>query len=322
MEKCTEITSKGKRCKNNATKDDLCTRHYNHRRIKNGEMFIEHTGPTKECGNIVKYHISSGSKYPKERVPIENFRKPNKSDDDLYSTYIDCRNYGRNFVQKRVEKLIQQNEEQQKNDPNFGVCCAESHDIEGVSIYPRDKVPIANFGFKSKNAKGTSLNCIDCRTYIDNRNVNSLRIRQEKAEKENLFVCRNCKNKLQLDQRAINLDGTFSKYCISCRKTMKQISKERYKYLREIYRSIQLEMIHNFGHSCQHCKFIFLQPKMGTNYHVELPTYMKNENRYVDYEGKTYLTSVFLKEYEDLLELRIIEMDHLSEEEQRDRGII
>jgi hypothetical protein len=42
----------------------------------------------------------------------------------------------------------------------------------------------------------------------------------------------------------------------------------------------------------------------------------------VDYKGETYLARDFLKTFEDFLELIGIDLDHLPEEEQRQRGII
>lgn len=315
---CTEITIRGNKCTRKARKENLCFEHYN-LRLKKGPL-LEHDGSTKECSR--KNHRSYGSKYPKERVPIEYFYKDDKSAQNLHDSCIDCRNYDKNRNIDKRNNLIQMNEEAQKTDPNFRVCYSDRHDVEGVSTYPRDKVPVSMFNPQSKNAKIQSLSCEDCRNHINNLNKKSRQKKIEKAEKENKFCCLECYNILERDQRALNADGTPSTTCLTCKTKKLNYDKERRIYIKNIYRNIQLEMINSCGASCQRCKSIFLQPEEGTKFAVELPTYEKDGVRHVDYKGKIYITSEFLKEFEKLLELRIIDLDHLTETEQRERGIL
>ncbi len=74
--------------------------------------------------------------------------------------------------------------------------------------------------------------------------------------------------------------------------------------------------------SCQRCNCIFLQPLESTYHHIELKTYLQNDQRYVIYKEKTYSVVDFLEIFKDILEYRIIELDHLTEKEQRERNII
>lgn len=53
-----------------------------------------------------------------------------------------------------------------------------------------------------------------------------------------------------------------------------------------------------------------------------MKTYERKGERFLKFEEKEYLVEDFLISHESLLELRIIEFDHLSEEEQRERGLL
>ena len=76
------------------------------------------------------------------------------------------------------------------------------------------------------------------------------------------------------------------------------------------------------GCSCQKCKCIFLTPKEGSKIAVQLNTYKIGKERYVKYKEKEYLTRDFIEKYADKLEFRIIEMDHLTEAEQKERNLL
>lgn len=318
---CVAITSrrtKYARCNKEVYKDDLCKRHFNLKMKKAGIEKIEHDGETRECSN--KTHISGGSKYPKERVPIEYFYKPDKK--SFFSTCLDCRNYRREMDRKNKNKLISLHEEQQKEDANFGVCCSTAHDVENVSIYPRNKVPISMFDYKYKGNTGKSINCADCRKHLNETHDRSVQTRKSDAENKGMFFCLGCDTALNMTDRAINLDGTPSSLCIECKKEKRDYDRERYRYLKNIYRSIQKDFIVRSGVSCQRCKTIILQPEGDLNRAIELATYEEKGNRYVKYKDKIYNTSDFMLEFHDLLELRVIDLDHLTEAEQRDRKII
>jgi hypothetical protein len=55
---------------------------------------------------------------------------------------------------------------------------------------------------------------------------------------------------------------------------------------------------------------------------IRLSTYKIDNLRYVSYDSKEYLAENFLKIDQKNLELRIIELDHLPEEDQRARGLL
>ena len=157
--------------------------------------------------------------------------------------------------------------------------------------------------------------CKDCRTKI------SIQAKKDKEEKHKValengnFCCVNCLKECPLTNKAVNDDGTPSRSCIKC----KISKKERREKNRENYRKIKKEMIIKHQCSCQKCKCIYVKNGESALY---LEIYEDNNEKYVDFENKAFIVKDFLEEYIDDLELIVIELDHLSEEEQLERGIL
>lgn len=312
------IDKKRRRCSRKATMGEYCTFHHNDRLKKGLDVSapLIHQGVTNRC-NYTHHHLHS--KYPKENVPIEKFLKTPPVKDDIYKYCQDCRNAHTNSTTNRKINLIETNKD---IDPNFKVCTSDAHDKKGVSIYPRESVPIAMFAYISKNATNISSNCSDCRAYMHKYKKDGINRKQIACESAGNFCCHLCNKMISHTDRALKKDGTQSLFCINCKYTMRKNKKKRLQVLKTAFRNVQMEMMVTSGCSCQICKSIFLQPIEGTEYVIELPTYEKSGKRYVNYKGETYVTSDFLKIFANLLEFRIIELDHLSEVEQRERGII
>jgi hypothetical protein len=106
--RCVENTLKGERCKREKIYGDLCERHDRFNKKKEG--FISYDGPSKMCTH--DKHYTKGSIYRHEKVPIENFRNPNK--DTLYTTCIDCRKSNKIQSDKRNKKKEEIKEKYQK----------------------------------------------------------------------------------------------------------------------------------------------------------------------------------------------------------------
>jgi len=301
--KCKQRTRNGQ-CKHKAVVGDLCSLHNNIERRKINP-YIVHDGPTRECKS--KAHGNSNSQYHKKNVPVEKFYK---SEGQYYDRCIDCRE----DRSSKIEKLIVKSD-----DPNYGSCYSETHDIPGVSVYPRNKVPVKMFDKLA--GKGKSKECLDCRNYANERKRKGRQNRKETCE-EDEFFCQHCNNIFKISHRANNMDGTPSSNCITCKIKQKDYNKKYYQKFKDMMASIKIEKFKEIGCSCRRCKSIFLKPVAGTKYQVELKTYEKDGVRYVDYNNKKYNTIDFINTFEDLLELRTIDLDHLTEEEQRARGII
>ena len=321
--KCKKITTKNKRCGKDAVEDGFCRYHINLKLKKEGEFNIiepDENVETRVCG--CPSHKSYGSKYPKERVPKSHFQKSDETPDDLFISCIDCRNYARRMVDKRKNKFLEM-EKNENYDHNYKVCRSLFHDIKGISEHPRDAVPISLFSSKYyKDSKTISNSCIDCRTYKFERKKRYMKKSKQKAEKEDKFYCYGCNRKLDLSEQSINKKGDLSIYCVDCKEMKYMYAKEALKRMKEAYRKIQKEIMYKINSCCEMCNSIFIKPDEGTNCVIELPTYKKDEILYVDYKGKSYQTKEFLEKFEDLLEFRILEFDHLPEDEQRKRGII
>jgi hypothetical protein len=268
---------------------------------------------TKECTSARHKHSNSG--YPKDKVPVEFFTKPNKSTTDLYSTCSFCRKSHNKIRDTRIQEF----EDLQKIDPHFGVCCSDSHDALNVSEYPRNRVPITMF---SKNLKGKSYDCNDCRIYQAETHGKRRNRKKEVAKNKNKFCCNRCINIFDEEDMARNLDGSISAACLICKPKINDGNKISTESRKQLKTRLKLEKFLESQCRCQRCKCIFLQLTEGTNYQIEIPTYEKEGVRYVNYEDVTYRSTDFLHQFRERLETRTIDFDHLPEEEQRARGIL
>lgn len=317
---CIHITTKQKRCSRPAAINKLCKYHHNFILKKEGKYIVEIPEDhieTSICS--CPSHKSYGSKYPKDKVPKELFLK-NDNSNEYYLTCEDCRKYSRTMIENRRIRL---SELVTKGDiDKFKVCCSVNHDIKGLSIYPRESVPISLFSYKSKDSKKLSKCCINCREYTNEKNKLYSQKIIENAENKGQFYCGSCHNILNSSHRAINKDGTYSIHCIVCKEKKKEYADIHLKRMKNVFRTIQKEFMERNECSCERCKSIFIKPNNDIKYVIELQTYEENDLRYVNYNGDKYLCKDFLKEFHDLLEFRILEFDHLDKDEQIERGII
>ena len=320
---CVEIGNRG-RCTRKSKVGKLCQYHHNFRLKKKGE-FIEQIDPDLP-DNLVKIcaapsHKYYGSKYIRERVPLEEFRKSPENPTDLHDTCSCCREYARNMGQKRRKKLSELN--QNRTDQYFKACQSLFHDTPGVCPdYPRERVPIEMFAYKSKNKKDESNSCICCREFRDARVKSYTEKYKKETEKNGKFYCLCCNKKVEAIKQAINLDGSKNNYCIECRGKKNEYGAKHTAHMKNVFRTIQKEFMEVNECSCERCKCILVKPEDGGKYVVELPTYEEDDIRLVIYKGEVHTAADFIQEYEDILEFRTMEFDHLTEAEQRERGII
>ena len=129
------------------------------------------------------------------------------------------------------------------------------------------------------------------------------------------FFCRGCKKAFPMEENALNLAGTNSTSCHQC----KDEERERNAQLQQDYKDLKYKAMLEMGSSCQKCNCIFLFEESKL---VTLETKESSEGRLVKYKGEKYLTRDFLIEKKNILELDILQCDHMTEEEQRERGIL
>jgi len=254
-------------------------------------------------------------KYPWNKVPKSQFLKnPEDPNSKIFKSCYECREVRKN----RKIKLINKIEEERKNiDENFWVCSHRDHNTR--SDYPRNQVPIEMFRKDKEDPKSELFEqCSDCRN-ISSINSNKNRERIRSSLKEDEFFCEGwCKNPKPLKLRAINLDGSYSSICIHC----KERNLENSRKSQEFRLTIKIEKMIKNSYSCEICKNIYLIPEKNTNHVIDLVTYEKDNIRYVNYKNQTYVAAIFMDKYKEYLETRILHFDHLTEEEQRERGIL
>jgi hypothetical protein len=90
-----------------------------------------------------------------------------------------------------------------------------------------------------------------------------------------------------------------------------------------VYDTIRLELIEKYEVSCQRCCCLYFKPKGDELIVEQYSTYLKSDNkRYCIVGLQEYSVSHVLSNFRHLLELSIIEMDHLTMEEQLERKLI
>jgi len=265
---------------------------------------------TKTC-TCVQHH--NRSQYPKNEVPFEYFQKGNKT----YKTCEDCRFYKNKSRKKCVEKNRELFQDSVKSGGDLLICSIKSH-INYGSIYPRNEVPIDLFRKEPGNAKSELFSsCKDCRNHTARVQLTRVNTQKIIAEDNNKFCCANCCRHYEMSERAPNKDSTLSVLCINC----KSLQNLNCLKLKNTLVTIKMEFIENNKSSCNLCKNLYLKDPIN-NTAIELTTYTKDNKLYVEFDGKQYETMDFLKSSGMELELDVLQFDHLTEDEQRERGLL
>lgn len=301
-------------------------REYNRNRRKNklsmDNKLMKSDIKWKTC--LCKYHTDI-SDYPKTNVPIELFRKYLNDPNSLLVKYcIDCKTYDFKLDVKSIkpvkfetiskENLLLLNTESIKL--GFLICSNTLHSERG-SIHPRKNVPVELFRKYPENPKSILLpDCIDCRKF--RRLKSKQRIcNKTLALEENKFFCTHCHKEKDNSNKATNKDGTKSIFCIECQKFRKNKKNE----LRDTWNTFRFDFMQEYECSCYMCKSIYMCDAIN-NMAIELNTFIKDNCRHVVFNGKEYTTKNFLIEFKDKLEMNILHFDHLTEIEQRERGLL
>ena len=262
-------------------------------------------------------HSASTSIYPRDEVPKKMFlRDPNDPESEKLDKCFDCREARRIYSAETRAKLKQE-VEAKKEDPNSEVliCMSIRHYL---SSYKRDEVPRHMFLKFPDNPKSPLLDtCSDCRA-VEQERAADFRSSRKANLGENEFCCGYCNKVKPLEEQGTNLNGEKSASCKNC----VIIRKEYMEDVVEFKKEIKKEIIRKNECSCEICKKIYLKPETSNSGVIELSTYEIDNISYVTYKDKEYRVDDFLDEFEELLELRILEHDHLTEEEQRERGLL
>lgn len=268
-------------------------------------------------------HSEIYSPYPINKVPKNLFLEdPEDPESKEYKTCFHCRKiqndeYRKNYEEK-INILRKKNEVSINNGEKFIHCLSGYHEASG-SKFPKDKIPLENFKKYSDYDEEYYISCIDCREY--KREVDRKRFMEKKKEVEEkgLSFCIDCEKGFPLEKMGVNKNGKVSCFCIEC----KIKRDEKFENKKKEYKELKLKYIRESQCSCLRCKKIFLKPKGGELEIEKINTYEKNDdNRYIFYKNIEYNVNEFLNEYEYLIEYSVIQFDHLTEEEQRERELI
>lgn len=213
------------------------------------------------------------------------------------------------------------NATESRKDPNAThlYCPSKSHNKTAESPYPQDKVPIHLFRKVPNNPNSVLLKeCAHCRSLKSVQKKKRIALAKYKAVVNNKFFCTNCHHEKELDERAINLDGSPSILC----KTCKIGEKTRSLDLRESFRIIKLEFAYKLGSCCELCNCMYIRFSNGNCKWVAIQTYLKGDERYFSVGDTEYNCKQIISETAPLVELDILDLDHLTEEEQRSRGLL
>lgn len=266
----------------------------------------------KECSSIT--HTSCGSKYPRDKVPIENFKS--KKNSDIKNKFCDdCCLYISNVSKKLAKKKKEKVALALKNH-DIEIICQHAHHKKN-SEYPRDKVPIELFRRDPNDPKSELFtSCKDCRDYLAEYKINERNIKRKQVKENDLFFCETCTRELPFLEQALNKDGSLSVNCYDCHNNQNERDANR----KIIKKKIKLEFIEKYECSCYICKKIYLRNENNTL--TELNTYNQNGKICVEYFGIFYESKNFINKFSNILEIEILQFDHLTENEQRERGLL
>jgi len=286
------------------------------------EMKISEEEGFKMCQG--KHIPAVNSPYPKGKVPEYLFRKnPEDPESKLYKTCIDCRKFEKNYKNKVNNKIKETGKEHKKilkdGETEYGYCFSVIHSPH-ISEHPRDRIPLDEIRKIPGNPNSELYEqCLSCRNkYSSQSNSFRNKIRKDALDR-GVSLCQSCNKELNEENFSYNTDGSVSTKCINC----KEYSIEKRRNLSEIRRDIIIEFIEKNECSCYKCKRIFLKP-IGNNLKIQsFETFLGNDNkRRVIENAEEYLVKDFIESKRNLLETDIIDLDHLTEAEQIERGII
>jgi len=258
-------------------------------------------------------------------VPVSEFRSvlgdPNTK---LLKACISCRLYQKERDRKRHDKhseIFQDRKTTALADKTGHMYCkGDVHLAACSSLYPRERVPIELFRKVPNDPKSALFkSCLYCRQYSRITDNDLLQRKRGSALTNNKSLCERCWKEFEKFDMAKNINGTLSSQCIDCQS--RAIS--RCKELAGLRDKIKYEFMEKYQCSCQKCKGLYFSPIDDSLVSIRLQTYLKDDGlRYISYMGMELSVKTCLVACKHLLEFDVIDMDHLTETEQRERGLL
>lgn len=262
--------------------------------------------------------------FPKHAVPDKFFFKdPDDPTSVRCLTCYFCRLVTRVHGQRHRDKLKaaanEQNALVDKGIGQFMNCSDEIHDGRSGSTYARNAVPIDRFRSRFGDSRSRIVEtCIDCRNWRASFATANRKKLKDDATTAGRHLCTTCLKDIT-DCRVLNCDGSLSESCKECKDQIRKIRLE----VKAHYKQIIMDRIRKHGVSCMRCEKLYFRPVDEESFVVrELQTYVRDGSRYAILGSVEFPMSEVLMFCDMLLELDIIELDHLTMEEQLARGII
>jgi hypothetical protein len=297
-----------------------CDKQYNKiRSEKLNKLVIE----TNKSGSDIlcctsSLHPNSDSIYKQNEVPVELFRKePGNTKSDLFKMCKNCRDQYMKYAKIRVEKLNKLISETNKSESGI-LCCTNLLHSTSDSIYKQNEVPIELFRKEPGNTKSELFKmCRNCRNIISANQKINISNKVSTAIQKDMFFCKTCSKEKLSSNKAINLNGSESAVCVDC----KPLLKEKSKQFKIKYHNFKIEIIEKNECSCLICEKIYLRDHKNSQA-IEIETFMIDNIRHIKHNNKNYTCKDFINDYKHDLEILILQFDHLSENEQRERGLL
>lgn len=264
-----------------------------------------------------KKHHLYGSIYPRDAVPLIKFLKdPNVATSAILSTCLDCRRYKSTVTKRYYGRLKKKSADSKSEFSLIATCQHTGH--SRYSIHPRDAVPIELFRMIEDNPKShLAKMCKDCRTELARIGREKTIRLEERAKDQNKFACSGCHHIVDLDQRASNLDGTLATVCLKC----KDRERMRRKETAELFNTLRCEFMLKYQSSCFKCNRLYIYDNSSDTL-FQFETSERDGARYVEIAGEELKVVDVIVNTPEYLELEILHFDHLTEAEQRERGLL
>lgn len=237
-----------------------------------------------------------------------------------WKTCDECREYDKIREEDRINEIIRKWEE--IGDDNFFYCTVKKH--RKLSYYPAERVPQILFRKDPNNPKSKKVKmCFDCRQGAKVQTQALIQLRKSNVT-EGMSVYERCAGTFPTDTFYIRQDGnryTTCKKCTDNRSKLYEIElQERVKLINKIKMEISIKN----GGCCERCKYIFLKSDNGEPPLTILEHYYNKRTgwNYVWYENNWYESTSFINDNEYRIAFYAMEFDHLTMEEQLDKGII
>lgn len=216
---------------------------------------------------------------------------------------------------ERVKRLeaIRSGKEARQNNSEYLVCAWPYHN--SISQHPKNKVPSQLFLSDPGNTKSKLLTqCINCRNHVKMERAAKRREHNE-SEHIGMFCCSACRRTLDITYRAKTKNGSPSSQCVGCcdrHNKWYDINKGKGK---ESILRLKMEIILNNGYSCELCKCILLKGESSDGLPVKIiePIFFDEDTSHI---------RDFVASNARSLELDALDFDHLTEDEQRQRGLL